>query len=917
MTGSDPVQRRSPGAIADTGNDPVVGTLLERAAEWARIAETVVAGGILLIEGPAGIGKTSLLDAAAAATPAGTQVLRACGRDLEAGLGFGAVRELLCPALFALGADDRAAILDGPAGFAAPVLGAGPGQAGDPLFGLYWLVAALAERSPLLLLVDDLHWADAESLRFLAYLAPRCAGLPLALVAATRPVAADPAWAAIRANAAVLTPQPLSAPAVAQLLHDATDAHAWTGGNPLLVRELAAAARELPELTLSQVADRRLPEVFLGRLHRMPPAAVELARTVALFPDGVGLHEAGELAGLDDAALPAALDTLTGGGVLIGEGDLRLAHPLLRTAVLEELAPTGRRTRHRRAVDFLRARGAPPDRLLPHLLQADSTADPEDAQLLLAAAREAELRRSPGTAAAFLLRLLDEPATLRPDDATVLARIGALQAQSAHPDALHSLRRAIAKTPDGAQRWALAVLFGKVACESDPVGGTALLLELRSVASVDRQTGLALDAVLAQCAHAAGDMAGYENAVSRLSGDLPGRTEPERLALAVLAARACRRGEPATLVCDLARRSLRDPAEAGDVGSDADDQTDLLVSCGDLETGERLSRERAERAARTGASAAFADAQLVLTVAATMRGALVAAEGAATLGLDADPPPRLRWYLTFRLAEVLLRQGRLADVDRLYDALAVDGGQWMERLRGSILLLRGDHRGAVEAFDRARGYFRIQGHLGPAGMGWTLEHVHALAATGHPAQARELAADFLAGASVFGERRLLGLAWIAVGVAADPDADGDAHARAHALLVDSPHRWEAAVAALQLGRLRRRGGERDEAKALLEPTLAYAEAQRASPLAEEVRNELRALGLRPERRSGSRTLTPAQDRVARLAASGLTNREIAQRTFLTVKTVEMHLSAAFRVLGIASRAELARALSAPTERLTR
>src|SRR5215208_2115140 len=168
--------------------------LLERDLDLAALAARIDAlhgsreGGAVLIEGPPGIGKSALLTAATARPPDAVQVLRARGSELEAGLAFGGVRQLLAPVLRRLSQAERDALLSGPSALAAPALALGPARAGgglsDPLYGLYWLAADLAERTPLVLAIDDLHWLDEESVRFVAYLAPRLEGIPLLVLAA-------------------------------------------------------------------------------------------------------------------------------------------------------------------------------------------------------------------------------------------------------------------------------------------------------------------------------------------------------------------------------------------------------------------------------------------------------------------------------------------------------------------------------------------------------------------------------------------------------------------------------------------------------------------------------------------------------------------------------------------------------------
>src|SRR6266480_7063284 len=182
------------------------GQLLERSEELARIESVLAAarsglGTFAVVEGPAGIGKTALLAAArSAATDGGMHVLRARGTELERDFAFGVVRQLFEPPLAEASELERADLLQAAAGMAAGMLGL-PGtppteraasSGVDPSFaifhGLYWLCANLAAVGPLCLVVDDVHCADAASLRYLAFLLTRLEELEVALVVATRPL---------------------------------------------------------------------------------------------------------------------------------------------------------------------------------------------------------------------------------------------------------------------------------------------------------------------------------------------------------------------------------------------------------------------------------------------------------------------------------------------------------------------------------------------------------------------------------------------------------------------------------------------------------------------------------------------------------------------------------------------------------
>src|SRR5436190_6807055 len=228
--------------------------LVEREGELAAVDALLDSGGVLLVEGGAGLGKTSLLHAACRrAEERGYEVLRSRGSELEADFAFGVVRQLFERRLAEAKQEERDTLLAGPAAAVEPLLlgaiaaSAALDRSFAVLHGLYWLASNLATSGRVLLVVDDAHWADEPSLRWLAYLAPRLEGLPLGVLAALRP--ADPAATgaslhAFRADAApVSRPELLSEAAVRAVVRRTLDERAsdelvaavWTasGGNPL------------------------------------------------------------------------------------------------------------------------------------------------------------------------------------------------------------------------------------------------------------------------------------------------------------------------------------------------------------------------------------------------------------------------------------------------------------------------------------------------------------------------------------------------------------------------------------------------------------------------------------------------------------------------------------------------------------
>ena len=379
--------------------------ILERDKELAALAGAIADaaaghGTFVLVEGPAGIGKTTLLRAACALASAdGPEVLTARGLALEGDFPYGIVRQLIEPVLAGAAPDDWPGLLDGAAGLAARVFDwAGVASAGDDspyatMHGLYWLIANLAARRPLVIAVDDAHWADAPSLRWLAHLAERVEELPVALLLATRTAPDEPALlAGLRACPAIqpFRLSPLSPGSTTVLIREqfATDAaadlcracHASTGGNPFLLESLAAALRAVDgpraDLTaqVGTVGPQQVARSVLRRVGLIGDGACRLARAVAVFGGPVPLRLAAILAGLELGEAARLADSLRAADVLAPGPVLEFAHPIVRMAIYESIPPGERALAHASTARLLDREGAGAERLAPHLLRSEPPA---------------------------------------------------------------------------------------------------------------------------------------------------------------------------------------------------------------------------------------------------------------------------------------------------------------------------------------------------------------------------------------------------------------------------------------------------------------------------------------------------------------------------------------------------------------
>jgi hypothetical protein len=507
----------------------MLGALLDREPELAELGGLIDAagkdpGGLVVVEGPAGIGKTRLLEEAArTAGAAGIGVLWARGSDFEAGIGFGVARQLFEPMLRAASTGERRRLLDGVARVGARALGvadgAPPADRFAAIHGVYWLCANRAEEGPLVIVVDDVQWVDDPSLSWLGYLARRVGDLPLVVVLGLR--SGDPAGRRVELTQLVgdvaarrLVLGPLSATAVGEMVRGQLDAGAedsfcaavreLSGGNPLFVRELLAAARQeglaardASVTTLERIAPAAVGTSVLARLERLGAESVSLARALAVLGAGAEVMLAARLADLDTAVAELAADRLAAAQILARSRPLEFFHPLIEAALLEDIAPGARRVAHRRAAALLEREEGERSlaRIAAHLLASGPAADRWVVQRLGDAAREALERGAPEIAASYVRRALAEPPR-EADRAALLLSLGIAEGRAGQQDAIAHLEEALAAAgndfrvvigasarlarayyyTDQAER-AVAVLERTLATVGDTDPGLALRLE--------------------------------------------------------------------------------------------------------------------------------------------------------------------------------------------------------------------------------------------------------------------------------------------------------------------------------------------------------------------------------------------------------------------------------------------------------
>lgn len=921
--------------------------LLERERELATLDSLVDAAaagtaGVVLIEGAAGIGKSRLLaEARRRAATAEMQVLSARAGELERDFAFGVVRQLFEPLLAVR--DD--ALFAGAAQAARTVFELSPGADADPSFasmhGLYWLTVNLSADRPLVLAVDDLHWCDRASLRFLAYLALRLEGLPVLVAATLRPalpgvdaqligeIAADPLAVSVR-------PGPLGPDSTATLVRDrlAPDAapafsaacHTATGGNPLLLEELLKAlvveGVEPDVAHIGVVADLGPAAVSRGvllRLRRLPPPAVELANAVAVVGDGAPLGTVAALAGLTTEEAALAATALVRAEILQPDASIAFVHPLVGAAVYGDLPPLGRGVQHERAAALLMAAGAPAEQVAAHLKMAPAQGDPAVVEVLQHAAQAALRKGAAESAVGFLSRALAEPPRSE-RRATVLHELGRAELLTSGPAAAEHLAEAHRLSDDRSDRVAIAhTLARALLFTGHPDEGAAIARRAAAELPADlADERLALEAfeLLAVLFGA-----GSPDDLGRLAQHrtLPATAGVGAKMVAAIAAQDWMYNGGSSDACS--ELSLAALAGGDLIAAD----NGLLATCAitNLVLADRPEAMDAWEQARVDAhdrGSLFASSSLDLWFGYTLlrRGDLADAEASLRSARDQSNSwgygaEQAQIYSDAFLSIVRQERGDLtgarAALEQSRDPKGNDdGARYWVNSHVELLLAEGRF---AEALDEVEVYAARFGSLvsNPMDAPWRSHRAVALHGSGRAAEARDLVEQEVELARVWGApatvaRSLRSLALVA------PEGALPALEEAVEVVGSSPARLEAAKTFAALGRALRRSRRPSEAREPLRRALELAVACGATPLEDHARSELYAAGGRPRPAAltGVGSLTTSEHRVAALAAGGAGNREIAQALFVTPKTVETHLSSAYRKLGIRSRHELPGAL---------
>jgi DNA-binding CsgD family transcriptional regulator len=925
-------------------------TLLERDRELdalARMAEGAAAGEarIALIEGAAGIGKSRLLaETRRRAAGAGMRVLQARGGELEREFGFGVVRQLLEPALVEPGARERA--LAGAAASAAavfdpvaPVAEGGGDASFAALHGLYWAVVNLSAEEPLMLAVDDLHWSDRPSLRFLVYLARRLEGLPVLVAGTLRPAEPD-ADAALLGELAhdplteMVRPAALSVAAVggvvrARLGEDAGEAfagacHAATGGNPLLLSELlkaldaeGVAPTAANVRVVEDIGPRAASRAVLLRLARLPAETVEVARAIAVLGDGTDLGAVATLTGLDQAAAATGTAALARAEILRFEPPLGFVHPLVRAAVYHDVPPGERELRHERAATALADAGARPEQVAAHLLAVPARGDERRVEILTQAADESIRKGAAENAVSYLARALDE-STDEAGRGRMLLELGRAETRVNGPAAAEHLREALDVLEEPLPRAQAAAALARTILFTGTPEDTRRLARMAADELPEDAADLRLRLeALELFAIMFGSEPGESRRLAEYFDDPPRGGTGASMLTGLASWHGALYGRPAAECAAMALRALEDGSLVADEGSLMAFPPTIVLTLADhpdsLAHWDAIRTRLNTRGSLFSAGGVHVWRGHTLWLRGDVGEALAELRAAReVLDLWGDPGEGAT-YSNSLLANVLLERGELDAARALLERSGYpDGGSerallWL-RAWARMLLLDGRVEEAVAALDDAAG--RLGGRDNPAHpVPWRTQKAQALDRLGRREEAIELAAREVEVARRWGAPGALGAALRVLGTL-ERERGHERLDEAVALLEGSPARLELAKALAARGAALRRDREPSAAREPLRRALELAESCGAPPVEEYARTELHAAGARPRSAalSGPAALTPSERRVADLAAEGQTNRDIAQALFVTPKTVEVHLSNTYRKLGIGSRRELRSAL---------
>ncbi|MFE0102326.1 ATP-binding protein [Streptomyces sp. NPDC059009] len=907
-------------------------------------------GALLAFEGRAGLGKTSLLaEARRAATAKGCTVAAARGGDQERRVAFHVARQLVQPLLAGITEAELRATLGswyaivGPAlGLCAPTGGAPPDPQGlrD---GLDWVLTDLAvRRAPLVVTVDDAHWADAESLSWLCAFAPRAETLPLLLVVAYRPEelpvhAEEFRELPGRSGRRPIALEPLSAMAIARLVRAGLGAHAdeafcrecWavTGGNPFEAVELTAKVRDrgLPPNEAGAGLLRDLAAAVKGnglaaRLERLGTSTVRFAWACAVLGTAISPAHAASVAGIGEREAADCADRLRSARVLAGpETDadtLEFTHPLVATAVYQGIPCGVRVALHGQAAWTVVNAGLGAPAAARHLLEVHPDGDAWVVRQLREAARATVRAGAPEAARRYLARALREPPPWS-DRAAVLYELGCASLLTEPATTVNHLRAALEEPlQDPELRHHIVYRLSQVLAHADRLGEASdtLARELRVTSDPRVRLRMHAEQFMWDAFRAdEPDSPARSRRLARLADRLLGRDLTERYVIGLRAWDAMLRAEPAATVVRHAERAL-----VGGLGWAEEDrgfEVPVLVALTFLYADRPGRAEELfaagiadfERQGWRGAHLSFA--YTLLAYVRYRRGRLAEAEDFVRAGLGlarrVGPSTPAHWYAVGILIEVLLARGRVDEARRTADTYGF-GAPFpaavvfpdAQTVHGELLLARGLAKDAAAELAAAGRRLDPRGMRNPAWCPWQL-HLALAEAQEAPERATATAHAAVQRARRFATPSAVGQALRITAEVSPPAARVKLLEESVGHLERSPAAYELACALVSLGGELRGAGRAKDAAEPLYRGLDTAVQCGADGLVERARDELAAAGLRPRPLRGPETdtLTRGEQTAAELTARGRSAAEVAETLHTDEVTVTRLLSSVYRKVG--------------------
>ncbi|BAC69418.1 hypothetical protein AQJ43_07980 [Streptomyces avermitilis] len=851
-----------PGAVASA-------SLWERDAEIAALVEAVDAlradspssgsGSLLVFSGEAGIGKTALLgETRRIAESRGCTVWSARGGETVTSVPFNVVRQLLQPALVALMPDEAREYLGDWYDIAGPALGiTEPGdRQADPqgvCDGLVAAVRRLARREwPLVLLIDDAHWADQETLHWLAAFAERLHDLSVLVVVARRPGEATEestrhldviaAAAGPVATLSALTPE-----ATAGLTRATVGVHAdapfcrevWavTGGNPYETVELLAKVQD-SELEPSESSAAELRALnrsargrgLVARLEGLGIDATRFAWAAAILGTGISLDLAAQLAGMQREEALHCADLLGAARILTEpapvngrqpDGDLEFVHPLIASAVYNSIPDALRTAMHGVAAQVVTDSGLGAAAASRHLLEVHPDDDAELVDQMREAAREHLAVGAPDAARRCLERALLEP-PLSDVHARVLYELGCATLLTSPATTIDYLQAALAMPGlDGDVRVDAVFRLSQALLHNNQVEEAVRTVDAEAARLEPGPARMRLQAVhyMWECVHAGEDISPTSvRALAELAKKCTGKDNSERALLILRGFDAMTRGENAEEVAELCDRALVNGRLAPGLGwTDTEWGIELLMMLASAYAyADRLDRAEAlyNEALRAYEGAGWSGGHLALAhsyvgLGHRRRGRLTEAEKYLRESLRiAERVGRglpLYWSATCGLVDTLLARGHVEEAAEIAERYGF-GPPYpttivlpdTRSVRGRLLLALGRTEEGVNELEAAEKAATARGHHNTVLAPWALDLARALAVD-DPRRAAELAATARRQAERFGTDTAIGEALRCAAALETGQRAASLYKQAVTYLEASPCSYEHAAARVEYG----------------------------------------------------------------------------------------------------------------------